>query len=161
MTVRRALLVRFLLAVGVGLLLAGVFSELAFRFQGNTTSRQPKTVRIVIPAGAGQDASQGRSSLPQDMVFVVGDTLEVENQDTVAHSLGPLFVPSGSTASLLLSQTGDLAYSCSFAPTQILGLNVQPALTIGIRVQGILLAGIPMGLLMGLYSLILWPLKGK
>jgi hypothetical protein len=157
--VRTAILLRILLLVLVGILIAGVYSEVAFRYQGNTTSRPPQTVELVIPAGTSAKVAQGQSVLPQDMAFVVGDTLVVRNQDSVAHTLGPLYVPPGTSASLTLNQVGNLAYSCSFQPTQYFGLDVQDALTLGTRLEGILIAGVPMGVLMGLYSLIVWPIK--
>jgi hypothetical protein len=157
--VRTAILLRILLLVLVGILIAGVYSEVAFRYQGNTTSRPPQTVELVIPAGTSAKVAQGQSVLPQDMAFVVGDTLVVRNQDSIAHTLGPLYVPPGTSASLTLNQVGNLAYSCSFQPTQYLGLDVQDALTLGTRLEGILIAGVPMGVLMGLYSLIVWPIK--
>jgi hypothetical protein len=157
--VRTAILLRFLLLVLVGILAAGVYSEVAFRYQGNTTSRPPQAVELVIPAGTSARVAQGESVLPQDMAFVVGDTLVVRNQDSVAHTLGPLYVPPGTSASLTLDKVGNLAYACSFQPTQYFGLDVQDALTLGTRLEGILIAGVPMGVMMGLYSLIVWPIR--
>jgi hypothetical protein len=157
--VRTALLVRFLITIAVGLILATIFSEVAFRLQGNTVSRPPRTVELVIPAGTSAQVAQGTSSIPQDLVIVAGDTLLVRNQDSVAHSLGPLYIPSGSSATLTLSQVGSLSYACSFEPSKYFGLTVQEALTLGVRLEGILVAGVPLGILIGLYSLILRPLK--
>jgi hypothetical protein len=77
----------------------------------------------------------------------------------VAHILGPLFIPSGSSASLTLNHIGNLSYVCSFQPTKYLGLNVQDALTLTTRLEGIFIAGFPLGILFALYSLILRPLK--
>ena len=156
---RTAILLRILLLVLVGILIAAVYSEVAFRYQGNTTSRPPQTVELVIPAGTSVKVAQGQSVLPQDMAIVVGDMLVVRNQDSVAHTLGPLYIPPGASASLTLNQVGNLAYACSFQPTQYFGLDVQDALTLGTRLEGILIAGMPMGVMMGLYSLIIWPIK--
>jgi hypothetical protein len=58
-----------------------------------------------------------------------------------------------------LDHIGNLSYVCSFQPTKYLGLDVKEALTIGTRLEGIFIAGIPLGILFGLYSMILWPLK--
>ncbi len=148
-----------LISLAVGLVLGGILSELAFHFQVNTTGRPPETIDLVIPPGTSQQVSQGTSDVPQDMVIVVGDTLLVHNQDLVAHTLGPLFIPAGSSASLTLNHVGNIAYTCSFEPTKYFGLDVQGALTIWIRLEGVSIAGVPMGALLGLYSLILWPLK--
>jgi hypothetical protein len=62
---------------------------------------------------------------------------------------------------MALTRVGNLSYVCSFQPTEYLGLNVQEALTMGTRVEGIIIAGIPLGILFTLYSLILRPLKKK
>jgi len=156
---RTALLVRFLLTIAAGLLLATVFSEVAFGLQRNTVSRPPRTVELVIPAGTSDQVARGTSSIPQDLVIVAGDTLLVRNQDTVAHTLGPLYIPSGSSASLRLGQAGSLSYACSFEPSKYFGLTVQEALTLGVRLEGIIVAGVPLGILIGLYSLIVRPLK--
>lgn len=144
-----------------GILIAGVVSEVAFQVMGNTTSRPPQIVELVIPAGASEKVANGQSVVSDDMVFMVGDTLKLINQDSTAHTFGPLFVPPGSTASLNLDFPENLAFSCSFAPTQYFGLDVREGLTLSTRINGILLAGIPMGLLLSVYSVIAWPFKKK
>lgn len=158
---RRALVLRFLLGIGIGLLLAIPFTELAFRFQGSTTSRSPRTVELTIPAGTSTKVDAGQSVLPQDFSFVVGDVLLVHNQDSVVHTLGPLVIPPERSASLAMSRLGNLSYVCSFEPTKYLGLSVQAPLTLSTRLEGIAIAGIPMGMLISLYSLIIRPLKRK
>jgi hypothetical protein len=159
--VRKALLNRFLLCTVIGLVAAGVFVELAFRFLGNTTSRPPQVVELVIPLGAAEKVKGGESVLPAEQIFVVGDTLVVHNEDTVTHTLGPLFIPAGSSARLQLGEPENLTYSCSFQPTKIYDLDVRQPLTFSLRLLGIIIAGVPMGFLMAVYSLILWPLKPK
>lgn len=158
---RRAFLNRLLISILLGLVAAILVSELAFRFLGNTTSRAAQVVELVIPLGAAQKVAQGEIVLPAEQVFVVGDTLVVHNEDTVTHTLGPLFIPSGSSASLKLGEPENLSYSCSFQPTKIYDMDVREPLTVGLRIQGILIAGVPMGFLLAVYSLILWPLKPK
>jgi hypothetical protein len=157
--VRKALLIRFLIAITIGILIAIPLSELGFYLQGNLTSRPSKTIVLDIPPGTSAKVAQGTSVLPQDMTFVLGDTLLVHNRDSVAHILGPLFIPAGSSASLTLDHIGNLSYVCSFQPTKYLGLDVQDALTLTTRLEGIIIAGFPLGILFGLYSLILRPLK--
>jgi hypothetical protein len=161
LTVRKALVIRFLIAMALGIILSGLISEFAFRFLGNTTSRAPKQVALVIPAGTAEKVAQGEVVLPEEQIFVVGDTLVVRNEDQIAHSLGPLFIPAGSSASLKLDQPENMVFDCSFQPTQYFGLDVREALTFGTRIQGILIAGIPLGFLLALYSLILLPLRPK
>ena len=159
MIVRKPFVIRFLLCITAGLLIAIPLSELAFYWQASTTSRPPKTVVLDIPAGTSTRVSNGTSVIPQDMIFVLGDTLVVNNHDSVAHTLGPLFIPPGGTASLALKQIGNLSYVCSFQPTKYEGLTVTDALTLTTRVEGIIIAGFPLGMLFFLYSLILRPLK--
>jgi hypothetical protein len=158
---RKAFLIRLLIGVVAGILIAIPFSELAFLWQGNTTSRPPKTIVLDILPGTSAKVGEGKSVLPKSIVFVVGDVLLVHNQDSVVHTLGPLVIPPGSSASITLNRIGNLSYVCSFQPTKYLGLDVQEALTPSTRMEGILIAGIPLGIMMTLYSLILRPLKRK
>jgi len=153
------LLIRFLICIAVGVLIAIPLSELGFYLTGNNTSRPAKTIVLDIPPGTSAKVAQDVSVMPQDMSFVLGDTLTVTNQDSVAHTLGPLFVPAGSSASLTLNHIGNLSYVCSFQPTKYQGLDVQDALTLTTRLEGIIIAGFPLGMLFALYSLILRPLK--
>lgn len=157
----KALLIRFLIGLAAGILIAIPLSEMGFFLQRNITSRPAKTIVLDIPPGTAARVAQGSSVLPQDMVFVLGDTLVVQNHDSVAHTLGPLFIPPGSSASLSLNHIGNLSYVCTFQPTQYQGLEVQAALTLLTRLEGIFIAGIPLGMLLALYSLILRPLKKK
>jgi hypothetical protein len=142
----------------IGIVLAAIGSEVAFRLQGETSSRAPQTIELTIPAGTAAKVARGQSVLPASQTFVVGDTLLVHNQDSITHNLGPLVIPSGSSASLKLDQAGNLDYTCSFQPTRYYGLDIQPALTLGIRLQASLVAGIPLGVLLGVYSLVLIPI---
>ena len=150
-----------LLCILLGILLAGVGSELAFRLQGENISRSPQTIELFIPAGTAEKVAQGESILPASQTFVVGDTLLVHNQDSTMHNLGPLVIPAGSSASMKLDQAGNLDYTCSFQPTKYYGIDVQSALTFSTRIEASLIAGIPLGILLGVYSLVLIPLKAK
>jgi hypothetical protein len=129
--------------------------------QGDVTSRDPKTIQLVIPRGTSARAAQGQSVLPAGQVFVAGDTLQVKNEDTVTQTLGPLVIPPGSSASMKLDQVGNLSYTCSFQPSKYYGIEVKQAVTFGMRLQASLLAGIPLGVLLGVYSLVARPLKSR
>lgn len=159
----KAALPRLLISLAVGLLLGALISELSFRLLNNVSARPPQRVELVIPAGTAERVARGESNpaLPEDMNFVVGDTLAVINQDSAAHTLGPLFIPAGATATLALKEPASLAYSCSFQPTNYLGLDVREPLTLTTRLQGILNAGLPLGVLLGIYSLVAWPFGAK
>lgn len=158
---RKKLLLRMLICILIGILLAAIGSEVAYRLQGENTSRAPQSIELVIPAGTAKKVAQGESILPTSQAFVVGDTLLVRNQDSTTHNLGPLVIPAGSSASLKLEKAGNLDYTCSFQPTQYYGLDIQPALTLITRLEASLVAGIPLGILMGVYSLVLIPIMPK
>ncbi len=147
---------RILYSMLAGLLFGLVFSEATFLFLGQT-AREPKTIQVSIPAGTAELVSRGEQppSIPKDMTFVVGDTLEVVNQDNVDHQIGPLWIPPGTSASLVLGKPESLAYECSFQAGNYIGLDVREPLTLFTRIYGIFFAGIPMGLLLSIYVVIL------
>jgi hypothetical protein len=161
MTIRKDLVLRILLFAVIGVVAAAVISEVSFRLQGDTTSRDPQTIILVIPAGTAEKVAQGQTVLPAGQTFVVGDTLQVKNEDSVTQTLGPLVIPPGSSASMKLDQVGSLSYKCSFQPTKYYGIEVQQGLTFGMRLEASLLAGLPLGVLLGIYSLVAKPLKPK
>src|SRR5258706_173795 len=108
---------RILLAFAAGILIGLAVSELTFLFVGET-ARKPKTIAIVIPPGTADLVARGEQppTLPQDMTFVVGDILSVENKDSVDHQLGPLWIPPGASGQLNLGEVASLAFDCSFQP---------------------------------------------
>ena len=159
MTLRKDLLLRMLLFLVLGILAAAAISEVSFRLQGDTTSRDPQTILLVIPAGTAAKVAQGQNVIPAGQTFMVGDTLQVKNEDSVTQTLGPLVIPPGSSASMKLDQVGSLSYTCSFQPARYYGIEVQQGLTFGMRLEASLLAGIPLGVLLGVYSLVVKPLK--
>ena len=95
------------------------------------------------------------------MVFVLGDTLTVRNEDTVNHQLGPIWVPPGTTGSLLLEQAQNVVLSCSFQPSRYLGLDVRQSTTAGIRLIGLVVSVPTLGALIFIYSLLVYPIKPK
>jgi hypothetical protein len=155
---RKAIIVRVTLSVISGLAIGLIISEVSFRSQSNL-SRSPGTVELVIPAGTAEKSNQGISLIPAGMTFVQGDVLVVHNYDNVTHTLGELFIPAGSTATMALNQPGNLVLSCSFRPGKTFGLDVRESLTLGTRLEGIILAGVPLAVLLGLYSLVVWPIN--
>ena len=137
----------------IGLLIGVAVGEIPFIFQ-RETARQPKTVTITIPLGTAERVALGEQppTIPENMVFVVGDVLVVENNDSADHKLGPLWIPAHTSAQLALSQKENLAYECSFQPGKYFGFDVREPLTMSTRIYGILYAGIPLGILIVLYS---------
>ena len=161
MTLRKDLLLRMLFFLVIGVVAAAIISEASFRLQGNTTSRDPQTILLVIPAGTAAKIAQEQSVLPAGQTFMLGDTLQVKNEDSVTQTLGPLVIPPGSSASMKLDQVGSLSYTCSFQPSKYYGIEVQPGVTLATRLGASLVAGIPLGVLLGVYSLVAKPLKPK
>jgi hypothetical protein len=139
------------------------FNELAFYFQKGDHDRAPQTIHITIPAGTAQRINQVdfEPLIPEEQVFVVGDILEVSNQDTVSHQLGPIWVPPGASGKLALEQADNFSFACSFTTDQYLGLDVLQATTLGTRLTAISLAAPTMTALIYLYSLLLLPIHPK
>ena len=158
---KNILIKRLLISLLIGLALGAAISEIPFIFL-QETARPPQEVVLTIPLGTAEQVARGEQppSIPPDMIFVVGDTLIVKNDDAVDHKLGPLWIPANSSAQLPLGQVENLAFECTFQPGKYFGLDVHEPLTISTRIFGIIFAGLPMGVLIALYSLIV-PVKKK
>jgi hypothetical protein len=158
----RQILRRVGLSLLAGLLIGFLISEISFQFL-KESSRAPETIELVIPPGTAEQVARGETppTIPTEMTFVVGDVLLVRNQDSTDHQLGPLWIPADSSASLNLDEVNNWIFSCSFQPSSYLGLDVQDAVTLGTRIGGIIFSGLPMGAIIALYSLIVWPLKSE
>ena len=154
--VKRFLLIFLASVIGVWLL-----SEIAFGFQKADTDRAPTTVEITIPAGTADRVAAGESvpSLPEEMVFVIGDVLLVHNQDNVTHELGPVLVPQNSSASIPMEFADSFQYSCSFQPSKYLGVEIVEPTTWETRILAILFAAPPTSLIVFLYSLAVRPIE--
>lgn len=153
---------RVLISMGLGLLLGLFLSEITFVFI-RETARPPKSIELVIPAGTAAAVAQGKQppALPESMNFVQGDTLIVKNEDSVNHQLGPLWIPPDTSASLRLGTVENFVYECTFQPRKYFGINVYEPLTLRIRLEGILEAGVPVGFLFSVYSILILPKKTK
>jgi hypothetical protein len=150
---------RILVSLLLGLLLGTAISEIPFIFL-RETARAPQKILLTIPAGTAERVSRGEQppSIPQNMIFVVGDTLVINNRDAVDHKLGPLWIPANSSAQLSLDQKDSFAYECTFQPGSYFGLDVREPLTLSTRLYGITYAGLPIAILIALYSLVI-PVK--
>ena len=157
----RTIVFRIIISILIGLLLGTAINEVSFLFLRDT-ARAPKVIELVIPKGTAEEVARGETppTIPDSMIFVVGDTLLVKNNDTANHQLGPLWIPAGSSASLSLNDAQSYTYSCSFQPGQYFGIDVHEALTLGTRLYGILYTGLPLGIVIASYSLIM-PVKKK
>ena len=147
---------RIVISISLGILLATVFTEVSYWIL-KRENRAPERIELVIPAGTADEIAKGQvpPTIPEDMTFVVGDTLVVVNQDSVDHQLGPLWIPPGTSASLNLDTEQNYAFQCSFQPTKVFGLDVHEPVTPVTRLTGILFAGLPLGALFSVYSILL------
>ena len=159
----RPYLIRLAIIFALSLVIVIVFNEVSYAMQKDQHDRAPKTVQLVIPEGAakGVEAGQDPVTLPDEMVFVIGDVLEVINEDSVNHQLGPIWVPPGTTGSLVMENIGKLAYSCSFSTTQYLGLDIRQPTTLATRFLALSFAAPTMTALIFIYSLAAVPIKPK
>jgi len=153
------LLLTFLVSAG----LVAAINEGAYLFQKEKYDRPPQTVQLLIPSGTALRVAAGEQppGLPQKMVFVVGDVLEVKNEDTVAHQLGPVWVPPGASGRLTLDQPNRYSYSCSFSAARFLGLEVRKPTTLATRLSALAIGVPPMTAFLFIYSLAAFPLKPK
>lgn len=152
---------RFFISMLIGVAVGAALSEISFFFL-KETARPPQAIYLTIPAGTAERVARGEQppSIPESMIFVVGDLLIIRNDDVVDHQLGPLWIPAGAVAHLMMTTEEKLTYACSFQPSNNLGLDVREPLTPATRLYGILFAGLPLGVLIAIYSLII-PSKKK
>jgi hypothetical protein len=159
----RLALVRLAVLSTFALLLIFVASEAFYRLQKESHERAPQQVELLIPSGTAERVSRGEAvpSIPDEMVFMVGDVLVVKNEDSTDHQLGPLWIPANSSASLTLDNANRYLETCSFQPTQYLGLDVRQPTTLGTRLQALVVAGPGTIIFLFIYSLVLFPLDKK
>lgn len=157
---RNSVIKRILFSVLFGLLVGVMVSEVPFLFL-QETARPPREIVLTIPAGTSEQIARGEQppTIPENMMFVVGDRLVVKNEDSADHKLGPLWIPANSSAQLALDQEESLAYECSFQPGKYFGLDVREPLTPRTRLFGIIYVALPMAILFALYSLVVTPKK--
>jgi hypothetical protein len=152
---------RFFVVLFVALIFVGIVNEGAHLLLKEKTDRSPETIEIRIPAGTAARVEAGETvpSIPSELVFVIGDTLMVTNEDDVPHELGPLWVPSGSSATLLMENANKYTLGCTFQPSKFLDFDVRSRTTVNSRIQAFALATPPTAMFFFLYSLVAFPLK--
>jgi hypothetical protein len=147
----------------VSLVLVWAVSEGAYLLQKDKSDRAPRQIELVIPKGTAASISAGQPvpSIPEEMVFVVGDTLVVRNNDVSDHQLGPLWVPAGTSASLMMEQANRYAYTCSFQASKFLGLTVKQPTTLRTRLSALGVAVPATTAFLFVYSILIWPLQPR
>lgn len=153
---------RFLLVLLISTLAVWLISELGILIQNESAARAPETVELLIPAGTAAKVAAGEEApgIPDELSFVLGDTLLVRNQDDVDHTLGPLYIPAGASAMLTLDEPENFALTCSFKPTRYLGLDVKPPTTWETRLTALAFGVPPTAALFFIYSLAVFPIAG-
>jgi len=152
---------RFVFLFVVSAILVMGLSEIAYRILRADTSRGPKTIELVIPNGTAERVAKGEGvpTIPDEIVFVTGDLLVVKNEDIKDHQLGPLFIPAGKSASLPMDEASTYTYTCSFKPTNYLGIDIQSPVGLAER-MGALVYGTPStAMFLLVYSFVVKPLK--
>ena len=155
---------RLLICFVLGIVFAAVISKSAYRLLRDESDREPQTIDLLIPFGAAERVAAGEAieTLPENMVFVTGDVLAVINEDSTDHQLGPLWVPAGATASLVLDQANKFSYGCSFQPSRYLGLDVRPrGASLQSRLLAVAFAGPPTIALLAVYSFLILPIRPR
>ena len=151
---------RFIIVFAASVFLLWAINELVFFFLNENTDRASKRIELVIPEGTADKISAGEeiASIPDEMVFILGDELVLINQDNTSHELGPLFVPPKSSASLKLTEADQYAAPCSFRPTKYLGLTVKKPTNAITRLEALIYAVPPTVVVGFLYSLLVKPI---
>jgi len=157
----RPYLKRLAIVIAISLVFALVFNEVTYLLSKDPADRAPKTISLYIPAGTAARIKSGDELriFPDEITFVVGDILEVVNDDTEPHQMGPVFVPPGTTGSMVLDQAKKMSVNCTFQSSRYLGLDIRPATTISTRIAGLLISAPTLAALLFLYSLAVYPIK--
>ncbi len=150
---------RLLIVFLVALAFVGIINEGAHLLLKEKSDRAPETIAIVIPAGTAAEIAAGGQplALPDEMVFVIGDTLLVVNQDQTDHELGPLYIPAGSSASLQMEDANKYTLGCTFTPSKFLNFDVRTRTSARSRLTAFALATPPTAMFFFVYSLLVFP----
>ena len=154
---------RLLICFLASLLFVGVISEGAHLLNKEKTDRQPEIIELIIPAGTANRIAAGEAinTIPEGLVFVLGDTLRIVNQDEANHELGPLYIPSGTSASMLMEDANKYTLGCTFQPSRYFNFDVRSRTTLGSRFQALMLAAPPSTMFFFIYSLLVYPVNKK
>lgn len=155
--------IRLLVVLAIAIFASWAFNEAVYQFQKEDYDRAPRVIQLVIPKGTSRlvEAGQDPPLIPAELVFVVGDMLEVKNEDEVSHQVGPIWVPPATTGSLVMDTPEKQLFSCSFQTSRYLGVDVRQPTTLGTRLTALGLVAPTTAALLFLYSLVIFPIDGK
>jgi len=161
--IRNKLVLRLLFSLIIAFIFGFLISEVSFQILTKNTEREVEIYEINIPKGTSERVEKGFPipTIPESMIFFEGDKIIVQNDDTVSHQLGPIWVPAGLSGTLTLEKPQTYSLACTFQPSKLMGLEVRPRLTNSIRFQGVLAIGLPSGILVWLFSIVIFPLDSK
>lgn len=119
--IRRALALSMILAAAVAACGGGEAALVADDFTGAAAD-----YRFVIPPGAGEALDRGEplEILPGEMQVVVGEIIEIVNEDDRGHLAGPFFVGAGETLRQRFASPGEFIGECTVHPSGQLVLEV-------------------------------------
>ena len=85
--------------------------------------------RYVIPLGSGEliEAGEPVAIIPNRLDVVVGETIEIVNEDDRNHLVGPYFVGAGETMRQRFSSVGRLEGVCTVHPDGEIVVNISEA----------------------------------
>ncbi len=89
----------------------------------------PADYSFLIPAGAGErfDAGDPLEILPQDLPVVVGEVIEIVNEDDRGHLVGPFYVAAGETFRHSFASPGEFVGICTVHESGRITLTVTEA----------------------------------
>lgn len=123
---RRKVIEAVALIVGATVVVGGLSSIALLLYTEG--SREPTTRTIVIPEGSYALIEQGQNPLeiPSTWSFLADDTLVLDNQDDIAHTLGSWFVPPNTVRRFELQPAYGGFFACSLHPSGAITLDIQP-----------------------------------
>jgi hypothetical protein len=107
----------------------------------------PREIELRIPRGTAREIAAGLDPgvITPTLSVVAGDVLVIENEDTVAHRVGPYLAPPGRTTRVVVEPSAAGPFLCTVHPSRRLTLEVMPrGLDLRLTALPTLLLGIPL-----------------
>lgn len=122
----RILLATLAFVIPIAIAVAAVF---IFAGGDDTDSVSPSGVvwSYVVPAGTQAKADRGEyvaDILPEQLTIAVGDTVTIENQDSVTHTFGPFTVRAGESQKMTFSEPGYFFGVCTVGGHETVTITV-------------------------------------